>query len=379
MTPLLGLRLLFMDAHRKPELSLRYYLAGAASGALMTLAVSALVMMGLGGADSIVIAQHAGPRFIAYAMMVVGGLAGAALTPGVIAARVEARRREAPSNRGEQYYPLAVLGGVAMGLVALGIVLPAASTIERFVKLLLALTFPSVLGLSAWLSLFVTLAGVPLLAYFSARLLDREIRRSRAASPLSAGDVAGKMEHAGPRSVSQLLDMAIRVGFCAVIGAGLALRIVFFTMETFGTTPLHALVYGELTSLPIVWGAAIVAALGGGVLGWRLDEYWRARTPRRRVVPLGAWYGHTPPAWIGGILAAKLLSGVAFGLARLVFLPIEAIAPALGSIRPLMVVHLLAGIAWMLIIGRFVARAIDAVIVRERAMRLPQGKVDRIA
>lgn len=369
-----------MSVQRKTEASLEQYLVGAAVGALTTLAVAALVMMALGGADTIVVAQHAGPRFIAYATMVVGGLAGAALAPGVIGARAGRRVRETHQAVREQLLPLAVLGGAIMGLAALGIALPAAATIERFVKLTLALTIPAAVGASSWLSIFVTLLGLVLFTYQTMRLLDRAIRRSRAAAAdataRSVGAVASEAEHAGARRISQRIDTVLRVGLGATIGAGLALRIASIALQTMGARRDYPFLGGPSSgSQNIAWAAAILASIGGGVLGLMLDNYWRVRA-RRPVVPLGAWFGHTPVAWLGGILTAKLLSGVAFTLARVVFVPLDVMELTLNSLRPLMLAYVVAGFAWMFIIGRAAARAIDAMIVRQHSLRLPQGKVD---
>jgi hypothetical protein len=117
--------------------------------------------------------------------------------------------------------------------------------------------------------------------------------------------------------------------------------------------------------------AALLATIGGGMLGVASDRYFKARA-LRPIVPLGAWYGHTPVAWAGGLLAAKLLSGVAFAIAGLVFLPMNGVSWRLVEAWPFKAAFIFVGISFTFIIGRGVARWIDAVITRERSLRLPR-------
>jgi hypothetical protein len=105
------------------------------------------------------------------------------------------------------------------------------------------------------------------------------------------------------------------------------------------------------------------------VLGLALDKYWKARA-RRPVVPLGAWYGHTPVAWIAGVLAAKVLSGLAFALAALAFFPFEGLSWNLITAWPFKLAYVFVAISFTFVMGRGVARWIDGVIVRERSMRV---------
>ena len=367
-----------MSRHEQPaeHPTSSQYIAGAALGALATVTIAAIVMMSLGNADAMVIARRAGSRFIAYAMMIAGGLAGAALVPGVIAGRA-ARRALAPEvNKDEPFLPLAVLGGAIMGIAALGMALSAAAMVEHVVKLVLALTAPSLIALASWLSIFVTLGGVVIFTYHAIRLLDRAIRLSRA-SAASAAMAAGAapevgVGHIGALTLSRRIDTVIRVGLAAIIAFGLALRIASLALESMGSGSGYPFLAGP-PSVPKtgVRIAAILATIAGGVLGRALDRYFKARA-LRPIVPLGAWCGHTPMAWVAGVLAAKLLSGIAFGLAALVFLPMDGVSWRLVEFWPFKLSFLFVGFSFTFVMGRGAARWIDGVIVRERSIRLPR-------
>ena len=367
-----------MSRHEQPaaQPTFRQYLAGAALGAFATVTTAALVMMLLGNADAMIVARRAGSRFIAYVVMIAGGLAGAALVPGVVAGRAARQARIPHVTEGEQYLPLAVLGGAMMGIAALGIALSAARMIERVVRLVLALTAPSLIALAAWLSIFVTLCGVVLFAHQAIRLLDGAIRLSRASAKAAAMNAAAApevaAEHVGALLVSRKIDSVIRIGLGAITAFGLALRVASLALESMGSGSGYPFL-SEPPSVPrtAVRVAAILAIIGGGAVGLALDRYFKARA-LRPIVPLGAWYGHTPVAWAGGILAAKLLAGVAFALAALVFLPMDGVSWRLVEFWPFKLSFLFVGISFTFVMGRSVARWIDGVIIRERSIRLPR-------
>ena len=359
------------------------YVIGALAGGVTVLAVSALVMMALatGPSEAITVARQTGSRVIGFAMMCIGCIAGIALTPSVLKARA-ARRQSRPVGPARAgHYPLAVLAGIVVALAALGVSLSLASKVENLVRLLLVLVAPSSERFSAWLSVTLVLGGVLMVTIKLIQHLDREIHRSRVANRdaesamVQPEDVTQEVAR---RSPAELLDTGIRVTLGAMIAAGFALRVLFVALQAFGAASVTAFfgLRGTGTQLLIALVATVATAIGAR-LGLKLDEYWKARSARRRrVVPLGAWHGYTPVAWIGGILAAKVLSGVAFGLASIVFLPIDAAIPGTSMRSPLTAVYFLVGVIWMLIIGRAVARGIDALIVRQRSLRLPPREPD---
>jgi hypothetical protein len=109
---------------------------------------------------------------------------------------------------------------------------------------------------------------------------------------------------------------------------------------------------------------ALVGALVGAVLGSKLDRYLLTRHPRRRVPLPGSWYGYTPIAWLGGIVAARLLSGLAVFLAQIIIAPAGLLALSRHEAPFTMGIYFASVLAWMVIIGRAAARMIDEIIAR---------------
>src|SRR5437867_7687523 len=362
--------------------SLARALVAGACGAAVTLCVSAVVMLPVArdlGVSSF--SHRAGTRLIAYATMLLGAVVGMALGRGTSSRRRAPLWLQPPPGTWGGHYPLACVAGLILGLVTLGTAVPVAAALDDFFKIFLALITPPAEQLSSWVSLVVTLAAGYLLCRETIRLLDRVIHRSRDVARQRAEtreDTAGSSDVAGAPlttlPASALVDIALRVSLGATIGIGFTLRLALLVADLRGANAAFAL--GDRSTqaniLGIVAVIVHVGALGGALLGWKLDQYLRRRGPSRRVVPLGSWYGHTPLAWIGGIFAAKLLSGLAFALAQVVLVPMTLLPPPLDSMPLLLVLYFIAAVAWMLIIGRAAARGIDAIIVREASLRLPR-------
>ena len=358
--------------------SLAHTLVAGACGAAVTLCVSAIVMLPVArdlGVSSF--SHRTGTRLIAYATMLLGAVVGMVLGRGASSRRRAPLWLQPPPGTWAGHYPLACVAGLIVGLAALGAAVPVAFALEDFFKVFLALITPPAEELSPWISLVVTLAAGYLLCHETIRFLDRTIHRSRTTAERRA-DTAGTPDVVGtPPTIltwSALVDIALRVSLGATIGIGFTLRLALLVADLRGSNAAFAL--GDRSTQANILGMVAVivhvGALGGALLGWKLDQYLRRRGPTRRVVPLGAWYGHTPLAWIGGIFAAKLLSGLAFALAQVVLVPVTLLPPPLDSMPLLLVLYFIAAVAWMLIIGRAAARGIDAVIVREASLRLPR-------
>jgi hypothetical protein len=357
-------------------------LASAAGGAALTLCVSAVVLIPLArevGVNSL--AHRPGTRVVAYVLMLLGGLAGAALPSGFVMRRRMGLWHIPPADTFLGHYPLAWLGGVTVGFAALGMVFPLAALAEEFWKILLSLVAPAAEGLSSWVSLLVVLCGVLLLCREVVRLLDREIHRSRYALRPATVEVllAKGLEvdaSTNRRHATEALDSALRIGLGALAGVGFFLHLGVSAVALLGAQSMLDL--GEAVAAPAMPGVivllAAIGATGGGLLGWKLDRYLRHHWPRRHTAPPGSWYGHTPLAWIGGIVAAKLLSGVAGTLAQVVFVPVEMLAPRLRSMPLLIGLYVLAVLACMLIIGRAAARLIDDDILRRQAASMARAE-----
>ena len=338
-------------------------------GAGLTLGVAALVLLMLAGrSEAIPAAQRTGTRLIGYAMMLIGGLAGAALGPGISARRREARRFVTSLGASRRPYPLAVLGGVVAGLAALGAVFPMAELLELFCKLLLVLIAPPVARLSAWVTLSLTIGGVLLLSWWVIGLLDRQIHLSRVlqrdgASIAFKGQGAlqpagGALYHSG-----DLFDRVLRVVLGAGLGFGLTLHLGVIAVTAYDLQALESLASNRSGhTVLLLCLTALVGAWLGAKLGAKLDEYLRERLPRRRASLPGSWYGYTPVAWIGGIVTARVLAGVAVVLAQLVVAPVGLLAASRQAMPFTVTIYFATVLAWMLIIGRGAARAIDSLI-----------------
>ena len=344
-------------------------LAGLA-GALLTLIACVLVMLVLArepGAG-LASARGTGTRLVAYVMMLVGGIAGAALGPGFELRRRPPLWKEPPAGIWEGHYPLSWLGAVAAAVAALTIAFPLAAQVEEFLRVVLVLLSPSVERASGWVSLFIVLAVLALCCRELMRLLDHQIYRARTAPARADAEhepALAPIALTDRQRAFMLLDSILRIGLSMVLCIGLTLRLAAIAAAVVGATGMMGYPWegSESTIFLAAVGSVIVGAAGGMFLGWRLDLYFRRRM-RPRVVPPGAIFGYTPIAWVGGILAAKLFSGVAIALASIVFLPVELRRPSDNSGALLIMFYVFAVAAWLFVIGRAAARGIDALIRR---------------
>ena len=377
---------------RPEESSFYAVLICGVAGAAVTLCTSALFMLAMSeDVGAIASAQRMGTRLTAYVTMVLGGLAGAALGPGFLQRRRESPARGVRAVPRDGPYPMALLGGLVAGLIVLGLVYSLAQWMEPFCQLLLALVLPGLTDRAAWLSLAIAFGSAFLVGRVVASQLDEYIHRERTTVPVkpiasmpdkpvaSAPAIVTKSAPATRRRLrSEQLDRVL----CIVIGAGFGLGMTLYiamigiTIFQWRDSMTNEGAGGQRLVL-LTATFATAGAIAGAALGRALDRYLSERR-RPRPVVAGTLYGYTPLAWVGGILAARLSAGVAVVLAQFVFAPAALLT---FTIAPKLVVsafYFVTVVAWMLIIGRAVARAIDGAIAKRqiagnRAEATPPG------